>query len=29
VNIERDWRKKLDGMIPSDHAPVWADIALD
>jgi exodeoxyribonuclease-3 len=28
VSIERDWRKKLDGMIPSDHAPVWADLNL-
>jgi exodeoxyribonuclease-3 len=27
VVVERQWRKKLDGMIPSDHAPVWADLA--
>jgi len=27
VHAERDWRKKIDGMIPSDHIPVWLDIA--
>ncbi len=24
--INRDWRKKVDGMIPSDHAPVWVEL---
>ena len=28
VSINRQWRKKLDGMIPSDHIPVWADLDL-
>jgi exodeoxyribonuclease III len=23
---ERDWRKKKDGLIPSDHAPVYVDL---
>jgi len=27
VSVERDWRKKLDGMIASDHAPVWAHLS--
>jgi exodeoxyribonuclease III len=27
VEIDREWRKKKDGLIPSDHAPVWADLA--
>ncbi|MEM9492418.1 MAG: exodeoxyribonuclease III, partial [Myxococcota bacterium] len=27
VHLERTWRKKIDGMTPSDHAPVWVDIA--
>jgi exodeoxyribonuclease-3 len=27
VEIDRDFRRKLDGLTPSDHAPVW--IALD
>jgi exodeoxyribonuclease-3 len=27
VEIDRDWRKKRDALIPSDHAPVWADLA--
>jgi exodeoxyribonuclease-3 len=26
VEADRRWRKKIDGMIPSDHIPVWADI---
>lgn len=26
IHVERDWRKKLDGMTPSDHTPVWLDI---
>lgn len=26
VTVERKWRKKLDGLIPSDHAPVWVDL---
>jgi exodeoxyribonuclease-3 len=26
VEIDRDWRKKVEGLIPSDHAPVWADL---
>ena len=26
VEIDRDWRKKHDGLTPSDHAPVWADL---
>ncbi len=24
--IDREWRKKKEGLIPSDHAPVWADL---
>ena len=24
--VERAWRKKIDGMTPSDHAPVWIDV---
>ena len=27
VEIDRDYRKKKDGLIPSDHAPVFADLA--
>jgi exodeoxyribonuclease-3 len=27
VTIDRDYRKKHDGLIPSDHAPVWVDLA--
>ena len=27
IEIERRWRKKVDGLIPSDHAPVWFDLA--
>jgi exodeoxyribonuclease-3 len=27
VEIDRDYRKKQDGLIPSDHAPVWAELA--
>ena len=27
VAIDRDWRKKHEGLTPSDHAPVWADLA--
>jgi len=26
VEIDRDWRKKHEGLTPSDHAPVWADL---
>jgi exodeoxyribonuclease III len=26
VEIDREWRKKRDGLTPSDHAPVWADL---
>ena len=26
VEIDRDWRKKHEGLVPSDHAPVWADL---
>ncbi len=26
VEIDRDFRKKLDGLTPSDHAPVFADL---
>jgi len=25
----RDWRKKVDGMIASDHAPVWVTLDVD
>ncbi len=24
--VLRDWRKKIDGLTPSDHAPVWVDL---
>jgi exodeoxyribonuclease-3 len=27
VEIDREWRKKREGLTPSDHAPVWADLA--
>jgi exodeoxyribonuclease-3 len=27
AGIDRDWRKKRDALIPSDHAPVWVDLA--
>jgi len=27
VSIDRDWRKKRDGLTPSDHVPVVADLA--
>lgn len=27
VHISRDWRKKVEGLTPSDHAPVWVDLA--
>jgi exodeoxyribonuclease-3 len=26
VAIDRDWRKKRGELLPSDHAPVWADL---
>lgn len=26
VHLERRWRKKLDGLIASDHAPLWVDL---
>ena len=28
VVIDRDYRKKHDGLTASDHAPVWADITV-
>ncbi len=27
VTVDRTWRKKLDELKPSDHVPVWADLA--
>jgi len=27
IEIDRDWRKKVDDLTPSDHAPVIADLA--
>lgn len=27
AEIDREWRKKREGLTPSDHAPVWADLA--
>jgi exodeoxyribonuclease-3 len=27
VEIDREWRKKHQGLTPSDHAPVWAELA--
>ena len=27
AHIERDWRKKVEGLTPSDHAPVWVDLS--
>lgn len=27
AEIDREWRKKHDGLTPSDHAPVWLDLA--
>ena len=26
VEIDREYRKKKDGLTASDHAPVWADL---
>jgi len=26
AHVRRDWRKKIDGLTPSDHAPVWVDL---
>ncbi|GAB4249281.1 MAG: exodeoxyribonuclease III [Acidobacteriota bacterium] len=26
VGIDREWRKKKEGLTPSDHAPVWAEL---
>ena len=26
AGIDRDWRKKQQGLTPSDHAPVWMDL---
>jgi exonuclease III len=26
VEIDREYRKKKDGLIPSDHAPVFLDM---
>ena len=26
VVIDRDWRKKVDGLTASDHAPVYVDL---
>ena len=28
VEIDREFRKKKDGLTPSDHAPVWTDIQI-
>jgi len=28
ATLLRDWRKKVDGLTPSDHAPVWIDLDL-
>lgn len=28
VNPDRDWRAKIDGMTPSDHAPLYVDLDL-
>jgi len=28
TEIDREFRKKLDGLTPSDHAPVWADVQI-
>ena len=28
TEIDRDFRKKQEGLTPSDHAPVWADLAI-
>jgi exodeoxyribonuclease-3 len=27
AEIDREYRKKQDGMVASDHAPVWAELA--
>jgi len=27
VHLLRDWRKKVEGLTPSDHAPLWVDLA--
>lgn len=27
AHVLRDWRKKVDGLTASDHAPVWVDLA--
>jgi len=27
VQIDREWRKKQEGLTASDHAPVWADLS--
>lgn len=27
AGIDRDWRKKQQGLTPSDHAPVWIELA--
>jgi exonuclease III len=27
VEIDRDFRKKKQGLTPSDHAPIWLDLA--
>lgn len=26
AHVLRDWRKKVEGLTPSDHAPVWVDL---
>jgi len=26
IEIDREWRKKRGELVPSDHAPVWADL---
>ena len=28
VQTDRKWRKKIDGLISSDHLPIWADVEL-
>lgn len=27
IEIDREWRKKRGELVPSDHAPVWADLS--
>lgn len=28
AHLERTWRKKVEGLTPSDHAPVWFDLEI-